>query len=77
MSTVEEIKKGGKQAYGTHKYPDHLSNIDNHKWDVIVVGAGPAGIMLTVSVINFDESCSIMKLTMTIKNHSLDITGSV
>jgi NADPH-dependent 2,4-dienoyl-CoA reductase/sulfur reductase-like enzyme len=46
--TVEETK-GGKQAYGTHNYPDHLTHIDKLTWDVVVVGAGPAGLMLTVS----------------------------
>lgn len=49
MTTVEETKSGGKQAYGTHNYPDHLTHIDKLTWDVIVVGAGPAGLMLTVS----------------------------
>lgn len=48
--TVEETKSGGKQAYGTHNYPDHLTHIDKLTWDVVVVGAGPAGLMLTVSV---------------------------
>jgi NADPH-dependent 2,4-dienoyl-CoA reductase/sulfur reductase-like enzyme len=49
MATVEETKQGGKQAYGTHNYPDPLTNIDKNLWDVVVVGAGPAGLMLTVS----------------------------
>lgn len=48
---VEETKSGGKYAYGTHNYPDHLTHIDKVTWDVIVVGAGPAGLMLTVSEI--------------------------
>ena len=49
--TVEETKSGGKQAYGTHNYPDHLTHIDKLIWDVVVVGAGPAGLMLTVSAV--------------------------
>jgi NADPH-dependent 2,4-dienoyl-CoA reductase/sulfur reductase-like enzyme len=52
--TVEETKSGGKQAYGTHNYPDHLTHIDKLTWDVVVVGAGPAGLMLTVSFLFYD-----------------------
>jgi ribulose 1,5-bisphosphate synthetase/thiazole synthase len=48
--TIEETKAGGKAAYGTHNYPDHLTHIDKVTWDVVVVGAGPAGLMMTVSV---------------------------
>jgi hypothetical protein len=46
---VEESKSGGKRAHGTHDYPDHLTHIDRLTWDVIVVGAGPAGLMTAVS----------------------------
>lgn len=47
MSTVEETK-GGKHAHGTHDYPDPLTHIDRVSWDVVIVGAGPAGLMLAV-----------------------------
>lgn len=60
--TVEETKSGGKQAYGTHNYPDHLTHIDKLTWDVVVVGAGPAGLMLTVSGTSTAARCSIVSL---------------
>lgn len=46
--TVEETR-GGKYAHGTHNYPDPLTHIDKQVWDVVIIGAGPAGLMNAVS----------------------------
>ncbi len=47
--TVEEATAGSKHDYGTHDYPDPLKHIDRVAWDVVIIGAGPAGLMLAVS----------------------------
>lgn len=46
--TVEEASQS-KSYYGTHDYPPHHENIQKEEWGIIIVGAGPAGLMLGVS----------------------------
>lgn len=76
--TVEETKSGGKQAYGTHNYPDHLTHIDKLTWDVVVVGAGPAGLMLTVSGTSTAARCSIVSLlTVSLLFYSCPLQASL
>ncbi|GAC73883.1 hypothetical protein PANT_9d00315 [Moesziomyces antarcticus T-34] len=50
---VEEAKAGGHHAHGTHNYPDPLTHIDRTSWDVTIIGAGPAGLMLATSLARF------------------------
>jgi hypothetical protein len=44
-----EISKGDKAAHGTADYPDALTEITQEEWDVVIIGAGPAGLMTAVS----------------------------
>lgn len=52
-ATVEEHKSADKRVYGTHDYPDPLTHIDKSVWDIVIVGAGPAGLMLSSSLARF------------------------
>ncbi|KDN46464.1 FAD/NAD(P)-binding domain-containing protein [Tilletiaria anomala UBC 951] len=52
-AVIEESKTGGKHAHGTHNYPDPLVHIDKVAWDVTIIGAGPAGLMLASSLARF------------------------
>lgn len=50
MTTVEQ-SKGDKRAHGTHDYPEPLHEITQDTWDVVIIGAGPAGLMSAVSAV--------------------------
>ncbi|CAO1612932.1 unnamed protein product [Sympodiomycopsis kandeliae] len=52
MSTIEH-SKGDKTAHGTHDYPSPLQDITQDEWDVVIVGAGPAGLMAATCLTRF------------------------
>lgn len=53
MSVSIEESKGDKYHHGTHDYPDPLEAITQDEWDVVIVGAGPAGLMTAASLARF------------------------
>lgn len=48
-----EISKGDKAAHGTADYPDALTEITEEEWDIVIIGAGPAGLMTAVSTMRW------------------------